>query len=175
MGALGELGRRAIGGSSNTGGSSGRSAFLTEENTERVVATLCRVRGAALKIGQMVSIQDSSFLPPEMIQIFDRVRDNADFMPTEQMLKQMEEQLGPDWRDVLLEFEEQPFAAASIGQVHRAVLPDGRHVAVKVQYPGVAESIDSDINNLLGLLQMTGLVPKGLYVERVLETAKKEL
>lgn len=110
-----------------------------------------------------------------MIQIFDRVRDNADFMPTEQMLKQMEEQLGPDWRDVLLEFEEQPFAAASIGQVHRAVLPDGRHVAVKVQYPGVAESIDSDINNLLGLLQMTGLVPKGLYVERVLETAKKEL
>jgi aarF domain-containing kinase len=59
--------------------------------------------------------------------------------------------------------------------VHRAVLHDGTHVAVKVQYPGVAESIDSDINNLLSLLNMTGLVPKGLYVERVLEVAKKEL
>ena len=92
---MGELGRRAVG-SSPAASAAGRSAFLTEGNTERVVATLCRVRGAALKIGQMISIQDSSFLPAEMIQIFDRVRDNADFMPTAQMLKQMDEQLGPE-------------------------------------------------------------------------------
>ena len=112
MGAVTETFRRATGQSASSGN---KSAFLTPENTERVVATLCRVRGAALKIGQMVSIQDSSFLPPELITIFDRVRDNADFMPAAQLLQQMESELGADWREQYLAFDETPFAAASIG------------------------------------------------------------
>lgn len=170
-GAVAEAGRRALGlGTAETMGS-----YLTPANAERLVATLCRVRGAALKLGQMVSIQDSDFLPPQMAVIFDRVRESADFMPEAQLTSQLSAQLGDDWRNRFDEFDLKPFAAASIGQVHRARLPSGVEVAVKVQYPGVADSIDSDINNLMMVLRMTGAVPKGLYVDRVLDSARREL
>lgn len=86
-------------------------------------------------------------------------------MPRTQLHQTMDEALGPAWRDRLAEFDEEPMAAASIGQVHRGVLPDGRHVAIKVQYPGVARSIESDVDNLLRLVRMTNILPKGLYVE----------
>eukprot|EP00041_Stephanoeca_diplocostata_P031046 m.957066 g.957066 ORF g.957066 m.957066 type:complete len:643 (+) comp23876_c0_seq10:221-2149(+) len=148
MGALGELGRRTVGLSESTTG------YLTEANAERLVKTLCRVRGAALKLGQMISIQDSDFLPPQLAKIFDRVRESADFMPAAQMHAQLERELG---------------------QVHRGVLHDGTAVAVKIQYPGVAESIDSDIDNLMMVLKVTGMVPPGLYVDKVLDAARREL
>ncbi|KAJ8308194.1 hypothetical protein KUTeg_013068 [Tegillarca granosa] len=149
--------------------------FLNEANAERIVNTLCRVRGAALKLGQMLSIQDDSFISPEIQKIFDRVRQSADFMPTWQMMKVLNRELGPDWRDKLSTFDDKPFAAASIGQVHKATLLDGRDVAMKIQYPGVAKSINSDINNLMGVLKVWNLLPKGLYVENVMKVAKYEL
>ena len=163
LGTLAEASRRALGtskvgksGSSKLDG----SVVLTDANAERIVETLCRVRGAALKIGQMLSIQDTALINPQVSAIFERVRQSADYMPTWQLQRVMIEEFGTSWRDKFQEFNEQPFAAASIGQVHRGVLKDGRVVAIKVQYPGVAKGIESDINNLMGILKVAKIVPE---------------
>lgn len=86
------------------------------------------MRGAALKLGQMLSLQDNTMINPQVQKIFDRVRQSADFMPVRQMYKVLRRELGPDWREKLESFEDQPFASASIGQVHRATLHGGRYV-----------------------------------------------
>lgn len=96
-------------------------------------------------------------------------------MPRSQMIATMERELGPTWESKFQEFDYHPRAAASVGQVHRAQLLDGTAVAVKIQYPGVAESIDSDLNTLGKLLILSKLLPKGLYLERTIEVARKEL
>lgn len=96
-------------------------------------------------------------------------------MPAWQMTKVLEEELGPDWRDKLAYFEERPFAAASIGQVHLARLLDGREVAMKIQYPGIAQSIRSDVDNLLSVLKMSLVLPDGLFPENSVQVLQKEL
>uniref|UniRef100_A0A674CNF8 Coenzyme Q8B n=1 Tax=Salmo trutta TaxID=8032 RepID=A0A674CNF8_SALTR len=151
------------------------SPLLSEANAERIVDTLCKVRGAALKIGQMLSIQDNSFINPQLQKIFERVRQSADFMPAWQMNKVLEEELGAGWREKLSSFADKPFAAASIGQVHHGMLQDGREVAMKIQYPGVAESIHSDINNLMSVLKMSIVLPDGLFADSSLEVLQREL
>ncbi|KAF7664819.1 hypothetical protein LDENG_00164080 [Lucifuga dentata] len=151
------------------------SAFLSEANAERIVRTLCKVRGAALKLGQMLSIQDDAFINPQLAKIFERVRQSADFMPTKQMMKAISSDLGPNWRDKLEYFEDKPFAAASIGQVHLARLKDGREVAMKIQYPGVAKSIDSDVNNIMTALSLSNVLPEGLFPEHLIEVMSREL
>lgn len=133
------------------------------------------MRGAALKLGQMLSLQDESSLPPSLSKALERVKQAADYMPKRQLEAQLVSQLGADWRSKLLEFDSVPIAAASIGQVHRAKLLDGTEVAMKIQYPGVAESIDSDLMNLKRLVQMTNLLPPGLFVDRIIEVASVEL
>lgn len=168
---LGRYSKKTLG----IGNAEDNSSLFSDAGADMIVATLCRVRGAALKLGQMISIQDNEFLSPQLAKIFDRVREGADFMPGHQLETQMSSQLGSEWQSEFAEFDMQPFAAASIGQVHRAVLHDGREVAVKVQYPGVAESIDSDISNLMMVLNGTGLLPKGLYIDNVLAATKIEL
>ncbi|KAJ8737939.1 hypothetical protein PYW08_000534 [Mythimna loreyi] len=151
------------------------NAFLSPANAERIVDTLCKVRGAALKLGQLLSIQDDSMISPELQRIFQRVRQSADFMPSWQVEKVMSSQLGPEWRSRVAMFEDKPFAAASIGQVHLAVLHDGKEVAVKVQYPGVAKGINSDIDNLVGVMKVWNIFPKGMFIDNIVEVAKKEL
>uniref|UniRef100_A0A8C6T741 Atypical kinase COQ8A, mitochondrial n=1 Tax=Neogobius melanostomus TaxID=47308 RepID=A0A8C6T741_9GOBI len=151
------------------------SPFLSEANAERIVRTLCKVRGAALKLGQMLSIQDDAFINPQLVKIFERVRQSADFMPIKQMMKALNSDLGPNWRDKLDAFEERPFAAASIGQVHLARLKDGREVAMKIQYPGVAQSIDSDVNNLMTVLHMSNALPEGLFPDHLIDVMRREL
>lgn len=151
------------------------SPFLSEANAERIVRTLCKVRGAALKLGQMLSIQDDAFINPHLAKIFDRVRQSADFMPLKQMMKTLNNDLGPNWRDKLEYFEERPFAAASIGQVHLARLKGGREVAMKIQYPGVAQSINSDVNNLMTVLNMSNMLPEGLFPEHLIDVLRREL
>lgn len=133
------------------------------------------MRGAALKLGQMVSMQDNNIFPPEFEAIFARVRDSANFMPTWQMENVMRDELGPDWRGKFASFEQVPFAAASIGQVHRAELRDGKQVAVKIQYPGVAQSIVSDLDNLKSILSFSQILPKGLFLENSIKVAQREL
>ncbi|XP_013133244.1 PREDICTED: aarF domain-containing protein kinase 4-like isoform X1 [Papilio polytes] len=151
------------------------NAFLSPANAERIVDTLCKVRGAALKLGQLLSIQDETVISPEFQKIFERVRQSADFMPSWQVEKVMSSQLGGDWRARLQHFEDKPFAAASIGQVHLAVLHNGQEVAMKVQYPGVAKGINSDIDNLVGVLKVWNVFPKGMFIDNIVEVAKKEL
>ncbi|KAM9707465.1 atypical kinase COQ8A, mitochondrial isoform 1-T1 [Menidia menidia] len=149
--------------------------FLSEANAERIVRTLCKVRGAALKLGQMLSIQDDAFINPQLAKIFERVRQSADFMPTKQMMKVISSDLGPNWRDALEYFEEKPFAAASIGQVHLGRLKDGREVAMKIQYPGISKSIDSDVNNIMTALSLSNALPEGLFPEHLIEVMSREL
>uniref|UniRef100_A0A673SSF2 Atypical kinase COQ8A, mitochondrial n=1 Tax=Suricata suricatta TaxID=37032 RepID=A0A673SSF2_SURSU len=151
------------------------SPFLSEANAERIVRTLCKVRGAALKLGQMLSIQDDAFINPHLAKIFERVRQSADFMPLKQMMKTLNSDLGPGWRDKLEYFEERPFAAASIGQVHLARMKGGREVAMKIQYPGVAQSINSDVNNLMAVLNMSNMLPEGLFPEHLIDVLRREL
>ncbi|XP_059160263.1 atypical kinase COQ8B, mitochondrial-like [Physella acuta] len=178
MGAIAEVTKRSLGMKDETATGKGvmdSNPFLTEANAERIVNTLCRVRGAALKLGQMLSIQDNSFINPQLQAIFERVRQSADFMPTWQMKKALNKNLGPNWQEKFLEFDDKPFAAASIGQVHKGKLLDGRDVAMKIQYPGIAESIDSDINNLMAVMTVWKILPEGLYVDSVIAAAKREL
>ncbi|XP_041352917.1 atypical kinase COQ8B, mitochondrial-like [Gigantopelta aegis] len=177
LGAVAEIARRSVGLGDKAAGTGilDTSPFLTHANAERIVNTLCRVRGAALKLGQMLSIQDNSFINPQLQAIFERVRQSADFMPSSQMLKVLNKELGPDWRSKVSSFDEKPFAAASIGQVHLATLNNGRKVAMKIQYPGVSKSIDSDINNLMSVLNVWNILPPGMYVESVMQVARLEL
>ncbi|KAH7940492.1 hypothetical protein HPB49_000503 [Dermacentor silvarum] len=144
-------------------------------NISRIVDTLCKVRGAALKIGQILSIQDNTLVSPQIQAIFERVRHSADFMPEWQMERVMVQELGSEWESKVASFERKPFAAASIGQVHHATLHDGRAVAVKIQYPGVAKGINSDINNLMAILKYWDIIPRGMYIDNVVSVARREL
>lgn len=148
---------------------------ISDENAERLAESLCRMRGAALKLGQMLSIQDEDSIPPSLRKALERVRQGADYMPKRQLEAQLTAQLGEKWRDRFKEFDPIPIAAASIGQVHRAVMHDGTVVALKIQYPGVAESIDSDLNNLKTLVRMTNLLPPGLFIDNIIKVASEEL
>jgi aarF domain-containing kinase len=171
LGAAGEAFRRGVMG----GEPIGNSVFISERNAQVLVDALCKMRGAALKIGQFLSIQDEGVVPKELVRIFDRVRQDADVMPAEKVEQIITSELGSDWRSRISSFEEKPIAAASIGQVHKLVLADGTPCVMKVQYPGVARSIDSDVKNLSTLLNLTNLVPPGLYLEKALSVLSKEL
>ncbi len=120
------------------------------------------MRGAALKLGQMLSIQDTAQdLPPQLQSLLRQLQNQAHSMPTKQLHRTLARELGSDWRSKFDRFDDKPFAAASIGQVHYARV-NGDEVAVKVQYPGVADSVVSDLNNLKALLTLGDLLPKGL-------------
>uniref|UniRef100_A0A1I8EGX8 ABC1 domain-containing protein n=1 Tax=Wuchereria bancrofti TaxID=6293 RepID=A0A1I8EGX8_WUCBA len=184
MGAAAEVSRRTLGFSKPANPSANTSItsatgnpFMTEANAEKIVRTLCRVRGAALKLGQMLSIQDSELISPTLLKIFERVRHSADFMPSWQVHRQMCDSFGENWREKFKRFDDIPFAAASIGQVvvHRAWLPSGEKVALKIQYPGVSAGINSDIDNLVTILNYGNFFPKGLYLENFATVARKEL
>ncbi|XP_059944605.1 atypical kinase COQ8A, mitochondrial isoform X3 [Mesoplodon densirostris] len=127
------------------------------------------------RIGRLANFGDDAFINPHLAKIFERVRQSADFMPLKQMMKTLNNDLGPSWRDKLEYFEERPFAAASIGQVHLARLKGGREVAMKIQYPGVAQSISSDVNNLMAVLNMSNMLPEGLFPEHLIDVLRREL
>ncbi|KAL8941480.1 MAG: hypothetical protein Q9216_002208 [Gyalolechia sp. 2 TL-2023] len=115
-------------------------------------------------------------LPAPIHEVLQRVQDSADYMPASQRNQVLASNLGSDWRELFSSFDERPIAAASIGQVHSATLKSTEtRVAVKVQYPGVANSIDSDLNNLAILLTASRLLPKGLYLEKTIANARTEL
>ncbi|KAI0826511.1 ABC1-domain-containing protein [Trametes gibbosa] len=178
-GAASELLRRST---SSADGKAPASLMLTEGNIKRLVSKLTQMRGAALKLGQFMSIQDSHVLPPEIEDIFRRVQDSAHYMPDWQMEQVMKDALGPSWMDIFESFERLPFAAASIGQVHSAVLkasvsPTGAptRVAVKVQFPNIVNSINSDLGYVKMLLTAGKLLPRGLFLDRTIQVMKEEL
>ncbi|PVE59890.1 ubiquinol-cytochrome C reductase [Arthrobacter sp. TPD3018] len=148
---------------------------LTPANAARVADRLSHLRGAAMKLGQMISMDAGDVLPPELSAILARLRNQGYRMPPQQLDQVLAREWGRDWRRRFRHFEAAPVAAASIGQVHRATLPDGRRLAIKVQYPGVAESIDSDVDNVATLLRVSGLLPRGLDIAPLLIEAKRQL
>jgi len=120
-------------------------------NAERIVGALGELKGAAMKVGQMLSLQDS-LLPPEVAEVLRVLQSQAPPIPFEVVKRQLDAEL-PGWRKTIKRLEPVAIAAASIGQVHRGVLFDGRPVAVKIQYPGIDEIIEADLVNLRRLLK----------------------
>ncbi len=160
-----------------------RAAALARELVEQ----LGQMRGAAMKVGQVLSTIDFTALPEDERENFKQtlsaLRDDVPPLPFKQVEKLLRDELGEQPAKVFASFEEEAFAAASIGQVHRAVTREGQAVAVKVQYPGVAEAVDTDLRNLTLLLPLVkrlapGLDVKALYAElreRIAEELDYEL
>ena len=135
-----------------------RTADLVK-NAHRLVATLGELKGAAMKVGQMLSLQDA-FLPPEVAVVLRSLQGETPSLPLSMVEDQLAEELG-DPLQIFASFEPEAFAAASIGQVHRAVLRDGRHVAVKIQYPNIDRIVEADLGNLYRVLKsVVALVSK---------------
>ncbi len=156
-------------------GINARDLILTPGNAKRMTERLAHLRGAAMKMGQMISLDAGDFLPPELANILATLRDQANFMPTRQLDQVLKDEWGADWRKQFRWFNPRPIAAASIGQVHKALTRDGRELAIKVQYPGVAQSIDSDVDNVMTLLKVAGFTPPELEIDALLVEAKKQL
>ena len=149
--------------------------LLTPANARRVTEQLAHLRGAAMKVGQLLSMDAGELLPPELSEILSRLRSDARPMPMSQLVPVLNAQWGEGWERHFSRFSFTPMAAASIGQVHQARDLDDRQLAIKVQYPGVRESIDSDVNNVATLLRVSGLLPKALDLAPLLEEAKRQL
>ena len=149
--------------------------LLTPANAVRFTRELSHLRGAALKLGQMLSMDTGLVLPPDLARILSTLRDDANHMPPKQLQAVLNAEWGDGWHRRFTRFDVRPFAAASIGQVHRAQLADGRDLAIKVQYPGVRTSIDSDINNVAALMRLPGLLPRDMDIEPLLQEAKRQL
>jgi len=149
--------------------------LLTPANARRVADQLAKLRGAAMKVGQLVSMESGDLLPPALAEILARLRSDARAMPKAQVSSVLDAQWGKDWQKKFRHFSFTPMAAASIGQVHRAQTKDGRDLAVKIQYPGVRESIDSDVDNVATLFRLSGLLPKSMDIQPLLRDAKRQL
>jgi predicted unusual protein kinase regulating ubiquinone biosynthesis (AarF/ABC1/UbiB family) len=171
VGGLAESFRRATGKAAGTA----TSALLSGANATRLARRLAHMRGAAMKLGQLLSMESSHLLPPEFAEALSVLRASADIMPQTQVKRLMGREYGKGWEQRLAEFDYEPAASASIGQVHRAVAKDGRVMALKIQYPGVAKSIDSDVDNLAMFLNMARLLPRELDVSDIVEEAKRQL
>ncbi|MFK7877668.1 MAG: ABC1 kinase family protein [Paracoccaceae bacterium] len=152
-----------------------RDLLLTPGNITKVADQLAQMRGAAMKIGQLMSMDSGEVLPPELAQIMARLRDDAHIMPPAQLKQVLTAEWSNDWLKSFKSFNVRPIAAASIGQVHRATLKDGRDMAIKIQYPGVAKSIDSDVANVGALMRMSGVLPKGFALAPYLNEARAQL
>ena len=116
---------------------------MTPANARRVAKQLSAMRGAAMKIGQLLSMESNDLLPKELAVILAQLRDSAFTMPRAQLIEVMEASFGPQWPEQFNDFDFSPLAAASIGQVHRATTLEGDDIVLKIQYPGIKQSIDS--------------------------------
>src|SRR6185503_1796571 len=132
---------------------------LALESAERLVDTLGTMKGAAMKMGQLASFIDTDYLPDEYRELYQeklgKLRTSAPSMPWEKVRKVIDQEYDEPCEELFAEIEHEAFAAASIGQVHRATLSDGRRVAVKIQYPGVAAAIRADLSNASMLLRLS--------------------
>src|SRR5215216_1486427 len=149
------------------------------EAAEQIFDVLGQMKGAAMKVGQVASFIDTGAFPPEFQERIQaklaELRDAAPRVPFEKMRKVIEDDLGEKLGDVFAEFAEDAVAAASIGQVYRARLHDGREVAVKVQYPGVAKAVRADLQNLGMILRLMKRIAPGLDVKSTAEEIRARI
>lgn len=170
IGGIAESARRLANGASNP-----TSAFLSTANAERLARQLAAMRGAAMKLGQLLSMEGDDLLPPQFAAAIAVLQAEGTGMPETQLRRVLGRAWGHGWESRFREFDIRPMAAASIGQVHRAVDHDGRELAIKVQFPGVSRSISSDVDNLGTILRLSGLVPKGFDLAPLLRETKRRL
>ncbi len=140
----------------------------------RIAKTLGELKGPLMKLGQMASIS-SGFLPKEVSDALSVLQRNVPFVSFETVSKQIEQELGDSPEVLFYSFEKKPFASASIGQVHRAVLDDGRHVAVKIQYPEIEDYINTDLFQLRFVLKASGLAESSHRFDQFFEEIKVQL
>ncbi|MBI3784494.1 MAG: AarF/ABC1/UbiB kinase family protein [Deltaproteobacteria bacterium] len=169
LGALTEGMRRMVGATVHGG------LVFSEANAERLAKRLASLRGAAMKIGQMLSLQGEDILPAELTRALAILRADANTMPPAQLHRALKRAYGSGWEALFRRFDETPVAAASIGQVHRALTADGRDVALKVQYPGIARSIDADVENVAAVLRLARLLPGDFDPAALLAEVKRQL
>ena len=170
LGGLGEAARRLTGASA-----AATNLFMTSTNARKLATRLSRMRGAAMKMGQLLSLEGQDFLPPEVAEALSILRAEADAMPESQLRRVLARAYGKGWEARFRQFDMTPIAAASIGQVHRAQAADGRDLALKIQYPGVARSIESDVDNFATVLRLARLLPGDLDLSGILAEAKRQL
>ncbi|QDQ13555.1 ABC1 kinase family protein [Streptomyces spectabilis] len=167
---LGFAGRATWGLGKRIGGKSAElvGRELQQRTAEQLFKVLGELKGGAMKFGQAMSVFESA-LPEEVAGPYraalTKLQEAAPPMPTRTVHAVLAERLGEDWRELFLEFEDKPAAAASIGQVHRAVWADGRDVAVKVQYPGAGEALLSDLNQLGRFARVLGPLIPGMDIK----------
>ncbi|MFI0483862.1 ABC1 kinase family protein [Actinomadura sp. 9N215] len=177
---IGFAGRTALGMGKRTFGRPAETVAMEIQTrtAEQLFKVLGELKGGAMKLGQMLSIFEAA-LPPEIAGPYratlTRLQEAAPPLPAGTVHKVLAEFLGDDWRDYFESFDDQPAAAASIGQVHRAVWHDGRHVAVKVQYPGAGKALISDFNQLARLGRLFGVLMPGLDVKSMLAELKERV
>lgn len=119
-----------------------------------------------------MSTSEESVLPPIIRDAMEKARSEADIMPLKQVTQNLIREYGQDWQKNFKEINLYPFAAASIGQVHEALLKDGTRIAMKMQYTGIANSVDSDLNNFKRIIDMLGIFPRGLYLNEAIDVAR---
>jgi predicted unusual protein kinase regulating ubiquinone biosynthesis (AarF/ABC1/UbiB family) len=150
------------------------------ETAMKMVGALGQMKGAAMKLGQFASFIDTEFIPEEYREIYQeqlaKLRTDAPAMPWEKVVKVLEEEYdGEPLSELFTEIEQEAFAAASIGQVHRAVLLDGREVAVKIQYPGIAEALDADLRNAGTIVRLARALAPGLDAKAIAEEIRERM
>lgn len=170
IGGLTEAARRLSG-----GGDAANSVFMTAANARKLAARLSSMRGAAMKLGQLLSLEGQDLLPPEVAEALSIVRAEGDSMPEPQLRTVLARNYGKQWERRFATFGMDPIAAASIGQVHHAITTDGRELALKIQYPGVDRSIESDVDNMASILKLSRLLPRDVDLSGVLAEAKRQL
>ena len=174
---LGIAGRATLGLGKRIGGRPAElvAAEIQQRTADQVFKVLGELKGGAMKFGQAMSIFEAA-LPEELVAPYraslTKLQDAAPPMPAKVVHGVLREELGSHWRRKFREFDDVPAAAASIGQVHRAVWRDGRDVAVKLQYPGAAEALRSDLNQVSRLGRVIGSVVPGLDVRPLLDELK---
>ncbi|MFC9823850.1 ABC1 kinase family protein [Streptomyces erythrochromogenes] len=145
---------------------------LQQRTAEQLFRTLGELKGGAMKFGQALSVFESA-LPEEVAGPYraalTKLQEAAPPLPAATVHQVLADRLGADWRDLFEEFEDKPAAAASIGQVHRAVWHDGRQVAVKVQYPGAGEALLSDLKQLGRFAGLLGPLVPGMEIKPLIK------
>ena len=149
--------------------------LMSQANLLRFVKSLSQMRGAAMKVGQLLSLEAGEFISPQVSEILSSLRNQGYAMPPSQLKEVLIENWGDGFSKMFEHFDPHPIAAASIGQVHKCRTKQGEHLAIKVQYPGVRDSIDSDIKNLMFLFKNTGIMPPFVDLESLLEAGRAQL